>query len=66
MSDDVKNCSECGGESFKSRSCGVFVCDDERCGNHEGLVRCYCGWAASGGDGVIELYEMGEYVDQEC
>jgi hypothetical protein len=40
------------------RTCGVGVCYD--CGDHKGLVRCFCGWAASGGNGRRELLEMGE------
>ena len=58
----VKDC-ECGGEMHLSRGCGVFVC--EECDNHEGLARCFCGWAASGGDGYNELLEMGETIEPE-
>jgi len=39
-------------------SCGVSICF--KCGHHEGLARCFCGWAASGGDGARELEAMGE------
>ena len=38
--------------------CGVKIC--WKCGNHEGLARCFCGWSASGGDGARELEAMGE------
>lgn len=54
---------ECGGEYEISRYCGCKVCPD--CDNHKGLARCYCGWAASGGDGRIELEEMGETIEPE-
>ena len=43
--------------------CGAKVCDG--CSDHEGLARCYCGWAASGGDGWRELFEMGEQIDDD-
>jgi len=46
---------------FRSRQCGVLVCD--ACDSHKGLVRCYCGWAESGGDGYAELEEMGETIE---
>ena len=41
--------------------CGVKVC--AYCEYHEGIVRCYCGWAADGGDGRQQLREMGENID---
>ena len=53
----------CGGEYDYSRHCAVHVCDS--CDDHHGLVRCYCGWSASGGDGARELIEMGEYVGED-
>jgi len=43
--------------------CGAKVCDS--CEDHEGLARCYCGWAASGGNGIRELVEMGEQIDDD-
>ncbi len=43
-----------------NRHCGVQVCYE--CRDHKGLVRCYCGWAASGGDGHAELIAMGETI----
>lgn len=55
---------DCGGVMSRSRYCGVLVCD--RCERHAGLVRCYCGWAESGGDGRVELTEMGETIDEEA
>ena len=45
-----------------SRYCGVDVC--VFCDHHKGLARCYCGWAASGGNGYMELIEMGEIIDE--
>ena len=32
----------CRHEYFFSRYCGASVCD--KCGDHRGLARCYCGW----------------------
>jgi hypothetical protein len=46
-----------------SSSCGAYICDT--CGYHKGLARCYCGWAASGGNGWQELEELGENVDDD-
>lgn len=46
-----------------ARGCGVQVCYD--CGDHSGLTRCYCGWAASGGNGYQELEDMGEQIEGE-
>ena len=45
------------------RSCGVQVCN--KCGDHKGLARCYCGWSQSGGDGYRELVEMGERIEED-
>ena len=42
-------------------SCGAHIC--EWCGWHKSLVRCFCGWAASGGDGAAELVALGENID---
>ncbi len=41
--------------------CGAEVCFD--CDDHKGLARCYCGWAASGGDGYRELEDLGEEIE---
>ena len=59
---ETKKC-QCGGEYYSSRGCGVLVC--EKCGDHKGLARCYCGWAADGGNGRHRLQEMGEQIDEE-
>lgn len=53
-----------GGHVYRfARYCGAYVCDE--CEDHRGLARCYCGWAASGGDGRAELLDMGEVIDPE-
>ncbi len=59
------DCPACGarGSMFRSRQCGVLVCD--ACDHHKGLVRCYCGWAESGGDGYAELEDWGETIEAE-
>jgi hypothetical protein len=59
---EVDKC-KCGGIYERSRECGAKVCN--RCGDHKGLARCYCGWAVSGGNGRQELIEMGETIDAE-
>jgi hypothetical protein len=46
-----------------SPHCGAKVCDE--CNDHEGLARCYCGWARDGGNGRRQLEEMGETIDPE-
>ena len=46
-----------------SRGCGVDVCYD--CGDHKGLARCFCSWAASGGNGYQELVDMGEQIEDD-
>ena len=35
------------------RYCGADICIDG--GDHEGRVRCYCGWAENGGNGWEQL-----------
>jgi hypothetical protein len=57
-----KKC-RCGGMMRWDRGCGALVC--ERCDDHDGLARCFCGWSASGGDGRQELIEMGETIEEE-
>jgi len=49
-------------EYAMSRYCGAYVCDE--CGDHRGLARCFCSWAADGGDGYQELIEMGETIEE--
>lgn len=63
--DDDKVCdaSGCKGIASWVRYCGAYVC--AACGKHFGHVRCFCGWAASGGDGRRELIEWGETIDPE-
>ena len=55
-------CSECGDEYVLSRTCGACICVS--CGNHDKLVRCFCGWSISGRNGREELEEMGETIDE--
>ncbi len=43
--------------------CGAWICGS--CDHHQGLARCYCGWAESGGNGRTELLELGEVIDPE-
>jgi len=45
------------------RGCAAYVCYE--CDDHKGLARCYCGWAASGGNGRRELVDMGENIDDD-
>lgn len=59
----IKQCPKCQGEARFSRTCAAYVCD--ACGTHVGLVRCWCGWAADGGDGRAQLQEAGETIDPE-
>lgn len=44
-------------------SCGAHICWS--CDDHKGLARCYCGWAADGGDGRQELVDMGENIEED-
>ena len=53
----------CDHNYYFSRTCGVRVCLE--CGDHKGLARCFCGWAASGGNGYQELIEMGETIEDD-
>lgn len=63
LDERVKPCPSCGKEARFTRYCGAWVCDD--CGAHVGLARCYCGWAASGGNGRRELEDMGENIGED-
>ena len=46
------------------RYCGAKVCS--KCGDHDGLERCYCGWSKTRPDqGYQELVEMGETIEPE-
>ena len=56
-------CAKCGCATWFSASCGAEVCN--ACDHHAGLVRCYCGWSASGSDGRRELVEMGETIEPD-
>jgi hypothetical protein len=60
MSDTNYTCKhEYGFRSY----CGAHVCAG--CDDHKGLDRCYCGWAASGGNGYRELLDMGEQIEED-
>lgn len=48
-----------------STYCGAKVCTDDDCAKHEGLVRCYCGWAEDGGNGRAQLESYGEQIDDD-
>jgi len=52
-----------GGERRMDANCGAYVCLD--CNDHDGLARCYCGWARDGGDGVAQLRAEGENVEDD-
>ena len=55
---------ECEAHDFEfNNHCGVKVCTV--CDHHLGLARCYCGWAADGGDGRQQLVDMGETIDPD-
>ncbi len=57
-------CTRCSkGKFYWERGCGALVCDE--CDYHKGLARCFCGWAASGGNGYQELQEMGETIEPD-
>ena len=62
LSQRQKPCN-CGDRMWFNTYCGAWVCDN--CGKHDGLARCFCGWAESGGDGHAELVEMGETIGDE-
>lgn len=63
MDTDNEFCHKCGGTVQFDKYCGAYVCC--RCGHHQGLCRCYCGWAADGGNGLQQLRELGENVDDD-
>ncbi len=49
-------------EHCAAQVCTIFDPDtDERCHEHKGLARCWCGWSRTDpGRGYQELAEMGE------
>ena len=67
---------ECG-DWVESKSCGAWICNTRGlCGAHftyngndkepgPMLARCYCGWAANGGNGKQHLAAMGENVEDD-
>ena len=44
-----------------SRHCGANIC--YWCDDHQGLARCYCGWATDGGNGRDQLRDLGENLE---
>jgi len=62
-SEDILSCDH--GEHLYGfvEHCGAQVCMN--CEDHEGLVRCYCGWSFDGGDGRQELIDMGENLEED-
>lgn len=48
---------------LSNNSCGAKICNV--CGDHEGMDRCFCGWARDGGNGKQQLVEMGETIEEE-
>ena len=57
---------ECSGHYWWRRYCGAYVCD--RCGDHKGLARCFCGWHKGQGEtpeGEDSDYFGDEPVDEE-
>lgn len=54
---------KCGGTLEWSFYCGAYIC--LKCGAHEGLARCFCGWSLSGRNGRLELEELGETIEPE-
>jgi len=50
-------------QQSEQRHCAASVCDT--CGHHNGLARCYCGWAADGGNGYEQLVAAGETIEPD-
>ncbi len=63
MAVKIERCPQCKGDMTFSKYCGVMVC--ECCDYHKGLARCFCGWSASGGNGRVELEQMGEQIEED-
>lgn len=59
----VAECEQCKGEATFHNHCGCYVCHE--CDCHQGLARCYCGWSLSGNNGISELEEMGEVIEED-
>lgn len=60
---DGESCPKqgCRGHIWFESYCGAYVCDI--CSHHDKLSRCYCGWAADGGNGRQQLEDMGENLE---
>ena len=75
--DEIHELPHQHGDWVRSDSCGAWICNTRGlCGAHftyQGkdkepgpmLARCYCGWAADGGNGRQQLIEMGENVEDD-
>ena len=56
--------TKCNHQYEYNTHCGATVCIG--CDDHSGgLVRCFCGWSASGGNGYYERQEMAETIEPE-
>jgi hypothetical protein len=61
------------GDWVVSSSCGAWICSCDAHFTYNGkdkepgrmLARCYCGWAANGGNGKQQLAAMGENVEDD-
>jgi len=54
----------CKHEYEFGRYCGAYVCI--KCGDHKGLIRCYCGRSATRpGARTQELLECGGVIDED-
>ena len=59
-----ENIMKCKHDYRFHRYCAAKVCT--KCGDHEGLARCYCGWSeTSPSQGYQELIDMGETIEPE-
>lgn len=63
LGDPFSDCADGDHDYTFDNHCGAYVCYG--CDDHKGLARCYCGWAASGGDGCQELVDMGENIEED-
>jgi hypothetical protein len=53
LTHEGKHCEQCAEGHYEfSRYCGAYVCD--RCGDHLGLAKCYCGF------GIKSAYDRAE------
>jgi hypothetical protein len=65
--------TECNHQWDYREYCGAHVCGlceahahvDREGVVYQTLARCYCGWAASGGNGYQELLDEGETIEPD-